>query len=66
MATVRPFRAVRPNKEFADKVISPPYDVMNRKEAAEMARGNPFSFLRICRSEIDLPQMEDQIGRAHV
>ena len=64
MATVRPFRAVRPNKEFADKVISPPYDVMSREEAAEMARGNPFSFLRICRSEIDLPQMEDPYNPA--
>jgi uncharacterized protein (DUF1015 family) len=59
VATVRPFRAIRPNKEFADKVISLPYDVMSREEAAEMARGNPFSFLRICRSEIDLPQVED-------
>ena len=32
---------------------------MNRQEAAEMAEGNPFSFLHICRSEIDLPEQED-------
>lgn len=55
MAIVRPFRAVRPAKEYADKVVSLPYDVMNREEAARMAEGNPYSFLRICRSEIDLP-----------
>lgn len=59
MAIVKPFRAVRPAKEYADKVISLPYDVMNREEAAEMAEGNPYSFLHICRSEIDLPHVED-------
>lgn len=59
MATVRPFKAIRPAEEYAAKVISLPYDVMNRKEAADMAEGNPYSFLHICRSEIDLPQQED-------
>ncbi len=59
MAIVRPFRAVRPAKDYADKVISLPYDVMNREEAAKMAEGNPCSFLHICRSEIDLPQVEN-------
>lgn len=59
MAIVRPFRAVRPAKDFADRVISLPYDVMNREEAAEMAAGNPYSFLHICRSEIDLPHVDD-------
>lgn len=59
MAIVRPFRAVRPAKDYAEKVISLPYDVMNREEAAKMAGGNPYSFLHICRSEIDLPQVEN-------
>ena len=58
MATVKPFRAVRPQKQYADKVISLPYDVMNRDEAAQMAEGNPYSFLHICRAEIDLPQAD--------
>ena len=58
MATVKPFRAVRPQKQYADKVISLPYDVMNREEAAQMAEGNPYSFLHICRAEIDLPQAD--------
>lgn len=55
MAIVRPFNAVRPAKEHAAEVVSLPYDVMNRKEAAELAQGKPHSFLHICRSEIDLP-----------
>jgi len=29
--------------------------VVDRAEAAELAKGNPFSFLRICRSDIDVP-----------
>lgn len=64
MATVRPFKAIRPAEEYAAKVISLPYDVMNRKEAAEMAEGNPYSFLHICRSEIDLPRQEDPYDRS--
>lgn len=60
MATVRPFRAIRPASEYASKVVALPYDVMNRKEASEMAAGNPYSFLHISRAEIDLPQQENQ------
>lgn len=60
MATVRGFRAVRPVKEYAEKVVSLPYDVMNREEAAAMAEGNPYSFLHICRAEIDLPDAEEE------
>ncbi len=59
MAIVRPFKAIRPAAEYAGRVASLPYDVMNRKEAAEMAAGNPYSFLHICRSEIDLPDQEN-------
>jgi len=59
MAIVRPFQAIRPNPELADRVISLPYDVMNRTEAAQMAAGNPMSFLHICRSEIDLPEQSN-------
>ncbi len=64
MAIVRPFKAIRPGKEFADKVISLPYDVMNRAEAAQMAEGNPYSFLHICRAEIDMPEQDDPYDRS--
>jgi uncharacterized protein (DUF1015 family) len=53
---MRPFAAVRPSGEKAPQVIALPYDVMNREEAAEMAAGNPCSFLHVTRAEIDLPQ----------
>lgn len=59
MAIVRAFKAIRPDKKYADKVVSLPYDVMNREEAANMADGNPYSFLHICRSEIDMPEQDN-------
>ncbi|MGI6722666.1 MAG: DUF1015 domain-containing protein [Anaerovoracaceae bacterium] len=64
MAVVRPFKAIRPNRQVAEKVCSLPYDVMNREEAAKMAEGNPYSFLHICRSEIDLPDQKDPYDRS--
>ena len=60
MAIVRPFKAVRPNKDVADKVASLPYDVMNREEAEQMAQGNPLSFLHVVRSEMDVPKEMSQ------
>jgi uncharacterized protein (DUF1015 family) len=51
MTIVRPFEAIRPTPALADKVISLPYDVMNREEATQMAEGNSMSFLHICRSK---------------
>lgn len=53
MATVRPFAALRPPKNLAEKVSSLPYDVMNHDEAVSMARGNAQSFLHVCRADID-------------
>jgi uncharacterized protein (DUF1015 family) len=59
MATVKPFPGLRPKKEFAEKVASPPYDVLNTEEAREMAKGNPMSFLHVNKPEIDLPAGTD-------
>jgi len=55
MATIKPFRALRPPKDLAEKVSALPYDVMNVAEACSMAAGNPNSFLHISRPEINLP-----------
>lgn len=55
MAIVRPFKALRPKKQDAEKLTSPPYDVLNSQEAAEMAKGNPLSLLHVTKPEIDLP-----------
>ena len=56
---VNPFRAVRPRPDLAAQVAAVPYDVVNRAEAAELARGNPHSFLHVGRSDIDLPEDVD-------
>ena len=54
MATIRPFKGIRPVKELASKIAALPYDVMNSEEAREMVVGNPHSFLHVDRAEIDL------------
>jgi uncharacterized protein (DUF1015 family) len=60
VATVHPFRALRPRAEDAARVAAPPYDVIDTAEARALARGNPDSFLRISRPEIDLPEGSDE------
>jgi uncharacterized protein (DUF1015 family) len=55
MATIIPFKALRPSPALAARVASRPYDVLNSKEAREEAAGNPDSFLHVTKSEIDLP-----------
>ncbi len=55
MAIIKPFKSLRPRKELAEQVASKPYDVLNSQEAKTEAAGNDYSFLRITKSEIDLP-----------
>ena len=63
MARVRPFKALRPNKENTHLVASVPYDVVNRKEAKEIVGDNDLSFLHITRAEIDLPDSVDSYSK---
>lgn len=55
MARIEPFRGLRPPRNIVAKVASPPYDILNAREAKELTRGNEFSFLHITKPEIDLP-----------
>ena len=66
MATIRPFAALRPPKQYVEQVSSLPYDVMNHREACEMAAGNPSSYLHICRADIDTSeeQIHDEVTYA--
>lgn len=57
--TISPFQALRPEPQFARQVASRPYDVLSSKEAKVEAQGNPYSFLHITKSEIDLPANVD-------
>jgi uncharacterized protein (DUF1015 family) len=60
MSILRPFQAYRPTGELAPRVASVPYDVINAAEARQLAAGNPYSFLHVCRPEIDLPEGIDE------
>ena len=55
MATVVPFKGFIPRADLAEKVAALPYDVMSTREGKEMAKGNPYSFLHVEKSEIDFP-----------
>jgi uncharacterized protein (DUF1015 family) len=59
MASIQPFKALRPQAQLAKQVASRPYDVLNSVEAKKEAAGNPASFLHITKSEIDLPEPVD-------
>ena len=54
MVTVKPFYALRPTVELVEKCAALPYDVMSSNEAREMVKGNPYTFLRIDRAEVNL------------
>jgi uncharacterized protein (DUF1015 family) len=60
VATIKPFKALRPQAQFARQVASRPYDVLNSAEAKIEAQGNPYSFLHITKSEIDLSENTNQ------
>ncbi|MCB9258762.1 MAG: DUF1015 domain-containing protein [Ignavibacteriales bacterium] len=56
MAVIKPLRAIRPKEDVAHLVASVPYDVVNREEAADLVNGNDINFLRVTRSEVELPE----------
>lgn len=60
MATLHPFRAVRPDPAHVEEIASVPYDVINTEEARELAEGKPKSFLHVIRPEIDLEEGIDE------
>ena len=59
MSIIRPFRAIRPEKELASSIAALPYDVYSSAEAREIVRDNPLSFLKIDRAETLLPEGTD-------
>ena len=64
MAILHPFRALRPTSSDAARVAAVPYDVVNVDEARTLADGNPLSFLRVSRAEIELPAGTDPYSDA--
>jgi len=64
MVKIKAFRGIRPEKNYVSKVASPPYDVIDSKEAKKLAEGNPYSFLHVVKPEIDLPEEIDHYDEA--
>jgi len=62
MATLLPFRALRPLPSAAASIAAVPYDVVTTDEARALADGNPVSFLRVSRAELELPPSTDPYG----
>ena len=60
MATIKPFKGIRPPKELVEKVASRPYDVLNSDEARAEAEGNEMSLYHIIKPEIDFPVGTDE------
>jgi uncharacterized protein (DUF1015 family) len=54
MAVLKPFAALRPRPELAERICELPYDVLSSEEARVLAAGNPLSFLHVSKPEIDL------------
>lgn len=53
MATIKPFKGIRPPKELVEQIESRPYDVLNSEEARGEAKGNEKSLYHIIKPEID-------------
>lgn len=62
MAVVKPFQAIRPKKEYAQKIAALPYDVYNREEARVVVEENQLSFLAIDRAETNFEADKDIYG----
>lgn len=60
MATIKPFKGLRPPQDLVEKVVSRPYDVLNSEEARAEAAGNEMSLYHIIKPEIDFPAGTDE------
>ena len=55
MAIIKPFRGIRPPKEYVEEVESRPYDVLDSEEARAEAGDNEKSLYHIIKPEINFP-----------
>ena len=61
---IKAFKGLRPAKGEAADIASLPYDVVNFEQACEQAEGKPLSFMRVVRSEIELPKGTEPYSQA--
>jgi uncharacterized protein (DUF1015 family) len=57
---IKPFKGIRPPKEWVEQVASRPYDVLNSEEARAEAGDNEKSLYHIIKPEIDFPEGTDE------
>ncbi len=60
MATIKPFKGIRPPQNLVEQIASRPYDVLNSEEARKEAKGNEKSLYHIIKPEIDFPEGKDE------
>ena len=57
--TVRPFRALRPKKDFVARVAVKPYDVVSSEEARKIVLSNPLAFYKVTKPEVNFDEPVD-------
>ena len=53
MATIKPFKGIRPPKQYVEEVESRPYDVLDSEEARAEAGDHEKGLYHIIKPEID-------------
>jgi len=66
MVKIYRFAAVRPERSYAGRIPSVPYDVVSAEEARNCIEKNPFSFLRVSRSDAELPGVAPDDERVYL
>ncbi len=56
---IRPFRGLRPRKEFVEEVAVKPYDVVDEDEVRRTVSKKPRSFFRVTRPEVNFQEKVD-------
>jgi len=59
-----PFKALRPKKEYAQRVVAPPYDVVSTEEASQLYQDNNDSFISVSRPEVTMNGNKDLYSEA--
>ena len=62
MATIHPFKPIKPQPNHEAEMSCPPYDVISTAEARVYADNSPNNYVRVIRSEVEFPDGTDPHG----
>ena len=65
MVHIYSFPAIRPAAPYAARIASVPYDVVSTEETQKTLASNPESFLRVIRSDAELPGIAPEDDRVY-